>query len=126
MVKNDCWTKLTCTRDFSIVINISTFRSILDGFWKSNLRLPGNQTGVTHETGTQPKPTFGSSQKSLRRSARRKPLPSLIALELVGCSQDVAQSPPGLKVQKTFHLQREEKIKTIMLVTEDRNGGSFN
>lgn len=34
--------KLTCTKDFSIVMNISTFRSILDGFWKSNLRLPGN------------------------------------------------------------------------------------
>lgn len=36
------WSELTCTTDFSMVMNISTFRSILDGFWKSNLRLPGN------------------------------------------------------------------------------------
>ena len=30
-----------------MVINISTLRSIREGFWKSNLRLPGGQTGVT-------------------------------------------------------------------------------
>lgn len=34
---------LTCTRDFSMVMNISTLRSIREGFWKSKRRLIGRK-----------------------------------------------------------------------------------
>jgi hypothetical protein len=36
-----------------------------------------------------------------------KLLPALIALELVGCSQNVAESPTRLKVQETLRLNRK-------------------
>jgi len=39
MIASKCSSVHTCTKDFSIVMNISTLRSILEGFWKSNLLL---------------------------------------------------------------------------------------
>lgn len=39
----------------------------------------------------------------------KKVLPSLVTLELVGSSQDVAESSSWLEVQKTFHLQTQSQ-----------------
>lgn len=45
--------------------------------------------------------------------AKKKVLPSLVTLELVGSSQDVAESPTWLEVQKTFHLQTQNSLKCL-------------
>ena len=51
-------------------------------------------------------------------SARKKVLPSLVTFELVGSSQDVAESSSGLEVQETLHLQVENTTASTHITAE--------
>lgn len=97
----------------SIVSNISTFLSVLDGFCKSNLRLyrQGEEQRDIKDTVNRyhtnaEQVCEGKHFETATHEAWYPP--ALLSLELVGSAKNVAESTPWSQVQEALCLRRKD------------------
>lgn len=97
---------ITWTRVFSTFRNISTFLSIRDGFWRSNLRLWAHMRWAWLESESAFRYDQINTCNPLS-SLLSTDSPALFTLELVGRSQDVTEGTSCLEVQEAFSLSEQ-------------------